>query len=313
MKRLEEGDIQFEEVKERNEVTEMYQEYLKMKNREQNGLVENEESSFEDVESSISDEDEDSSSDEDEEDIHIEDMIERRSNDSSIENPIVRREYEEPSVVPGEVKKVFLKELSSEDASITSSDEKLTLDEFIKKHEKQTDDSSEGWETMSEEETSKEEIIAEDVKVIHFEKTESESEDDSDASSGSFHHLYKPRILPSLDGMETIDSNDPKITKAYMDEDECNLYTQRFHDVHFDKFTESFEEMKISEEDQERIKKAVRKISFQEAYDFRDHIFERYYDESCNEGDEVFYHYKFKVYYVYYGFLKPNHLKLDEE
>ncbi len=156
------------------------------------------------------------------------------------------------------------------------------------------EDSSSSSESQESEESEESEI---NDYLENRESTES-------GSSGSFSDLYERPNLPSLHGMETIHSDDPRITKAYINEDESNVYMQRFHDVHFNKFTESFDEKEISEEEKMRIRRAVRDISFHEAYDFRDHIFERYYDESCNEGDDVFYHYKFKVYYVYYGFLK---------
>jgi hypothetical protein len=198
---------------------------------------------------------------------------------------------------------------SNEDS--TSSDEEIKVVDLKKQR-------------LEEESDEEPEELSPDSKVIQLHLTQEEEESEADEevmnglwenasstdssssySSGSFEDLYEKQNLPSLHGMETIHSDDPRISKANMNEEECNVYMQRFHDVHFKKFTESFEEREISKEDQERIQRAVREISLHEAYNFRDHIFERYYDESCNEGDETFYHYKFKVYYVYYGFLRP--------
>lgn len=223
----------------------------------------------------------------------------------------------------------------------TETNEEVDMSAFMNSTDESTDDETEDEDSISSNEEVKivdlkrprmeEELdnevkeVSPDMKLIQLhltEEEEEESENDEEVmnglwenasstdssssySSGSFEDLYEKPNLPSLHGMETIHSDDPRILKANMNEEECNVYMQRFHDVHFKKFTESFEEREISKEDQERIQRAVREISLREAYDFRDHIFERYYDESCNEGDETFYHYKFKVYYVYYGFLRP--------
>ncbi len=123
--------------------------------------------------------------------------------------------------------------------------------------------------------------------------------------SDEYKHLNKE---PSLDGMSTIKSNDYRFYKARIDNDDDDygrmFYMEKQHDVHFELFKESFENMEISEEDKERIKKAVLEIPIQEARDYRDNIFKIYYHEYCNEGNDIFQKYKFKVYYVYYGFLK---------
>ena len=86
--------------------------------------------------------------------------------------------------------------------------------------------------------------------------------------------------------------------------DEKNTKIYRYHNVHFPLYTESFDKIQLDHEKRKKIFKIIKHLPLKDAYDYRENIVQKYYDEGCNEGGDIIHTYKFKVYYVFFGFIR---------
>ncbi len=101
-------------------------------------------------------------------------------------------------------------------------------------------------------------------------------------------------------------SDDDVIQFGKFEVDEEHIKIYRCHNVHIPLYHESFSNYSFTQEEKKNIINIVKDLSFEEAYDFREQILEKYYEEGCNEGSEEINRYRFKIYYVYYGFIKKD-------
>lgn len=101
-----------------------------------------------------------------------------------------------------------------------------------------------------------------------------------------------------------LESDNEIIHSGKFDGSERNVKIYRNHNVHPLLYHESFDKIDLDHEKKKKICNMLKSLPLEEAYDYRDNILEKYYDEGCNEGGEITHTYKFKVYYVFIGFIR---------
>lgn len=211
-------------------------------------------------------------------------------------------------------------ESSDKKDSSESSDEEDSLESSVE------EDSSESSDKKDSSESSVEDLLA-TFENIETESSSSESELEEDFITNPKKKMIQINIEKNenleddkeLEKMFELNDDDESsknsiysdlqsdnevIRSGIFNGSERNIKIYRKHNVHPPLYHETFDNIDLNHEKKKKIYHMLKSLPLEEAYDYRDNILEKYYDEGCNEGGEIKYTYKFKIYYVIFGFIR---------